>query len=239
MKKFIKPAIFILVIIGVLLALQFTPLGDWLKDLVEKIEGLGPVGPVIFIGVYVVSAVFLVPASALTLGAGLAFGLGFGFVYTSIGSTLGAAAAFMLGRTLFRKKAEKKIAGNKDFEALDKAVAEDGWKIVALSRLSPVFPYTFLNYAYGVTKVKFWPYIFASWIAMMPGTVLYVYLGAIGNQASGDDSGSLWKNILLGVGLVATIIVTVLITKKAKAKLNEKTDADPESDDDESEGKES
>ena len=226
MKKFIKPAIILLLIIGALMALQFTPLGDWLEDLVKKIEGLGPWGPVIFIAVYVVAAVCLVPASALTLGAGLAFGLGLGFVYTSIGSTLGAAAAFLLGRTLFRSKIEKKIEGKKEFQAIDKAVEEEGWKTVALSRLSPVFPYTFLNYAYGVMNVKFWPYILASFISMIPGTLLYVYLGALGNQASGDSSGGVLKNVFLGVGLVATIIVTVLITKKAKKKLDEQTDGE-------------
>ena len=224
MKAFIKPAIVLLVIIGVLLALQFTPIGDWLEDLVKKIEGLGVWGPIVFILVYIVSAVLLIPASALTIGAGLAFGLGLGFAWTSIGSTLGAAVAFLLGRTLLRKKVEEKISEKKEFKAVDQAVEEEGWKTVALSRLSPVFPYTFLNYAYGATNVKFWPFILSSWIAMMPGTLLYVWIGALGSEASGDSNSSTLKTTFFIVGLIATIVVTIIVTKKAKAKLDEQLD---------------
>lgn len=221
MKKHLKPALILLAILGVFLALEFTGAGDFLKDVVKKIEGLGVWGPILFALIYIVSSVFLIPASALTLGAGLAFGLGLGFVYTSIASTLAAAVAFLVGRYLFREKMEKKIADNDEFSAIYAAVEEEGWKTVALSRFSPVFPYTFLNYAYGLTKVKFWPFVLSSWLAMMPGTFLYVYLGALGNQASGGEDGGIWKTVFLVVGLIATIIVTVLITKKAKQKLNE------------------
>ena len=223
MKKYIKPIIIVLIVIGLLVALRFTPIGDWLKDLVDKIDGLGPWGPVVFIVVYAIAAVCFVPASALTLGAGLAFGLLWGSVYVSIASTLGAAASFLLGRTLFRKKVEKMIEGKEAFKAIDKAVEEEGWKTVALTRLSPVFPFSLQNYAYGVMKVKFWPYVLASWIAMIPGTILYVYLGALGNEAADDGKGSTLKYVLLGVGLVATAVVTILITKKAKAKLDKQT----------------
>ena len=226
MKKFIKPALILLLIIGALLALQFTPLGDWLEDLVKKIEGMGPWGPVVFVLVYIVSAIFLVPASALTVGAGLAFGLGLGFVYVSVGSVLGAMVTFLLGRTLLRKKVDKWIEDKKEFKALDETVEEEGWKTVALSRLSPVFPYTFLNYAFGATNIRFGPYALASWLAMMPGTLLYVWIGALGNQASEDGGSSTMKTVFFVVGLIATIVVTVLITKKAKAKLENKIDDD-------------
>lgn len=221
MKKFIKPALILLGILAVFLALEFTGAGDFLKDVVQKIEGLGVWGPVIFAAIYIVAAVFLIPASALTLGAGLAFGLGLGFVYTSIASTLAAGVSFLIGRYLFRDKIEKKVADNDNFAAIDAAVAEEGWKTVALSRFSPVFPFTFLNYAYGLTKVGFWPYLIASWVAMMPGTFLYVYLGALGNQASEGGGGGTAKTVFLIVGLIATIVVTILITRKAKQKLNE------------------
>lgn len=231
MKKFIKPALILLAIIAVLSTLQFTGAGDFLKDIVEKIEGLGAWGPIIFIAIYIISAILFIPASALTIGAGLAFGLTFGFIYTSIGSTLGAAASFLISRFLFRKKVENHIAYKDEFKALDEAVEEEGWKTVALSRLSPIFPYTFLNYAYGLTKVKLWPFLLTSWIAMMPGTLLYVYIGALGNQASSSDQSSLWKNISLGIGLVATIIVTVILTKKAKAKLDDQLDDKAKKDD--------
>ena len=222
MKKFIKPAIFILLIIGALFALQFTPLGEWLEDLVKKIEDMGPWGPVVFILVYIVATIFLIPASAMTVGAGLAFGLGLGFVYVSIASTIGAMVSFLLGRTLLRKKVNNWIEDKKEFRALDETVEEEGWKTVALSRLSPVFPFTFLNYAFGATKINFGQYALASWLAMMPGTLLYVWIGALGGQASGDGNSSTLKTVFFVVGLIATIVVTVLITKKARAKLDSK-----------------
>lgn len=223
MKKFLKPGLILLAILGVFLALEFTGAGDFLKDVVQKIEGLGVWGPILFVVIYILSALFLIPASAITLGAGLAFGLWKGFIYTSVASTLAAAAAFLAGRYLFRKKVEKKIADDENFSAIYAAVEEEGWKTVALSRFSPVFPYTFLNYAFGLTKVRFWPFVLSSWIAMMPGTFLYVYLGALGNEASGG--GSTAKTIFLVVGLIATVVVTVLITKTAKRKLNEQLES--------------
>jgi uncharacterized membrane protein YdjX (TVP38/TMEM64 family) len=145
-----------------------------------------------------------------------------GSLVVSLASTLAAGAAFLVGRYLARAWVEKKVAGSPAFAAIDAAVAEGGWKIVGLTRLSPVFPYTLLNYAYGLTKVPFKEYFLASWIGMMPGTVMYVYLGALAGElarAGGGGGRTPAEWALYAGGLAATVIVTIYVTRLARAKL--------------------
>ena len=143
-----------------------------------------------FIVLYILATVLFLPGSILTLGAGLLFGLVLGFVYVSIASTLGATAAFLTGRYLARDWVARKIEGNTTFRAIDDAVAEGGWRIVGLTRLSPIFPFNMLNYAFGLTQVSLRDYFFASWIGMMPGTVMYVYLGSLAGSLAALGSGA-------------------------------------------------
>ncbi len=187
----------------------------------ETVEKLGAWGPILFILVYIVATVFFIPGSALTFGAGTLFGVVWGSVYVSLASTLGATAAFLVGRYLARGFVEKKVEGNERFATIDRAVSEEGWKIVGLTRLSPVFPFSLLNYAFGLTNVKLSHYMIASWIGMMPGTVMYVYLGSIAGAAGQEKTPAQWA--LYGVGLVATIAVTVFITKLAQKALAKRT----------------
>ena len=158
--------------------------------------------------------------------AGFLFGLGWGTVLVVIASNIGANLAFIIGRYFARDFVSRKIEGNEKFAAIDRAVGKEGWKIVGLTRLSPVFPFTLLNYAFGLTSVK-WPHFaIASLIGMLPGTVMYVYFGSLGKLAAESDQTSTLKIVLTIVGLIATVLVTVLITKSAKKALNEKTDLD-------------
>ena len=193
-----------------------------LRPALDAIQGLGAWGPVIFVLLYIVAAVLFVPGSALTLGAGALFGVGLGSALVSVGATLGATAAFLVGRYLARDWVAKKIAGNAAFAAIDRAVAAEGWKIVGLTRLSPAFPFTLLNYAFGLTRVSLRDYVLASWIGMMPGTVMYVYVGSLA-RAAGDRTRTPGEWALLGVGLLATIAVTVFITRIARAALAKRT----------------
>ena len=124
-----------------------------------------------------------------------------------------------MGRYLAPNAIALKIEGNERFAAIDKAVANEGWKIVGLTRLSPVFPFTILNYAFGLTQVKLRDYVLASWIGMMPGTVMYVYLGSLAKAASGERTHSTGEWVLYGVGLLATVVVTVFVTRIAKQAL--------------------
>jgi len=140
---------------------------DWIRD-------LGPWGPAIFVLLYVAATVLLLPGSVLTLGAGAVFGLVKGAMLVSVAATLGATAAFLVGRYLTRDWVAGKVERYPRFAAIDRAVAREGWTIVGLTRLSPVFPFNLLNYAFGLTRVSLRDYFFASWIGMMPGTVMYV-----------------------------------------------------------------
>ena len=160
-----------------------------------------------------------VPGSVLTLGAGAVFGVALGSVYVSISATLGATAAFLVGRYLARDVIARKIERNDKFAAIDRAVAEEGWKIVLLTRLSPVFPFTLLNYAFGLTRVKLSHYVLASWIGMIPGTVMYVYLGSLVNVGAGHRRRTTGEWVLYGVGLLATVTVTVFVTRLARKVL--------------------
>jgi len=196
---------------------------ELLKQAIDWVGKLGPWGPLIFIGIYIVATVLFIPASVLTLGAGAVFGVLWGSVYVSIASTLAATCAFLVGRYLARDLIARKVAGNERFAAIDKAVANDGWKIVGLTRLSPVFPFALLNYAFGLTQVKLRDFILASWIGMMPGTVMYVYLGSLAQAATGERERSTGEWVLYGVGLLATVVVTVLVTRIAKKALAKKT----------------
>src|SRR6266536_6289835 len=139
---------------ALVLALKYFHVQDVLKSALDWIGKLGPWGPVIFVGLYVVATVLFVPGSVLTLGAGAVFGVALGSVCVSISATLGATAAFLVGRYLARDAIARRIEKNEKFAAIDRAVADEGWKIVFLTRLSPVFPFTLLNYTFGLTRVR-------------------------------------------------------------------------------------
>src|SRR5690606_8718943 len=132
-----------------------------------------------FIATYIVAAVLVVPGSVLTLGAGFVFGLPLGIVLVSVGSVLGAAAAFLVGRFFARDWVADRVARLPRFRALDSATRHDGFVIVCLARLSPLFPFNLLNYGLGLTGVRFRDYFFATWIGMLPATTLYVYVGTL------------------------------------------------------------
>ncbi len=220
-KSILKWVAILILLVSFSIVASQLGLKEVFNNLLQKVEGLGFWGPVIFIGAYILSTIFFIPASVLTLGAGAVFGLAFGSIYVSIASTIGASAAFLIGRYFARDLISKKIEGNERFAAIDSAVGKEGWKIVGLTRLSPAFPFTLLNYAYGLTKVPFSHYLISSWIGMMPGTVMYVYLGSLGNAASeGGTSPLEWA--LRIVGLLATVVVTIYVTKVAKKALDSK-----------------
>jgi uncharacterized membrane protein YdjX (TVP38/TMEM64 family) len=197
-----------------------------LKKVLIWVAGLGAWGFIIYIVIYILACVFLIPGSILTLGAGVLFGVMKGSIIVSIASTLGATCAFLVGRYIARDWVSKKIQANPKFQAIDEAVAREGWKIVGLTRLSPIFPFNLLNYAYGLTRVSLRDYFFASWIGMMPATVMYVYIGSVAGAIAkiGGEGRSRtpaeWA--LYIVGLTATAAVTVYITRIARAALRKK-----------------
>ncbi|MEM9623539.1 MAG: TVP38/TMEM64 family protein [Pseudomonadota bacterium] len=230
-----KPVVLVVGLVVLLTAAFVLPIADWITSLFAWIDANRTVSWIVFILMYVAAAVLLLPGSLLTLGAGFLFGLGYGFVIVSAASVLGASCAFLVGRFLARDWVSDKLDAMPRFAALDRAIEQRGGLIVLLTRLSPVFPFNLLNYALGLTAVRFWTYVGASWIGMMPGTVLYVYLGSVASDLAsllaGDLAESPVGNSLFYVGLVATVVLTVVITRIAGKALSEQLEqaeaADP------------
>ncbi|MEG5163991.1 TVP38/TMEM64 family protein [Microcoleus sp. AT3-A2] len=201
---------------------------DVLRTLLMRIEDLGWWGPVAFVATYNLATVLLVPGSVLTLGGGAIFGLWWGAVYVFAASILGAVFAFAIGRYLCRDRVVKYMESHPKFKALDRAVSQQGLKIVFLTRLCPLFPFNLLNYALGITQVSLKDYVLGSF-GMIPGTIMYVYSGslvgevaAIGTQtvyASPQDSAVKW--LINIISFLATVAVTVFITRIASKALEE------------------
>ncbi len=201
-----------------LVAVRLLPVGEWARHLIEKVHGAGSLGVIAFAAVYLIAPLVLLPASVLTLGAGFLYGRVFGTLLASPVTVAAASIAFLLGRTLARSRVERRLAGDKRFAAIDKAVAENGFKIVFLLRLSPIVPFNLLNYALGVTRVPFLTYVSASFLGMLPGTFLYVSIGAAATNAAqlGHTRG---PSAALWIGIAATVVVVVLITLVARRAL--------------------
>jgi uncharacterized membrane protein YdjX (TVP38/TMEM64 family) len=212
--------------VGSLARLSSAPLASQLRELESWVQDLGEWGPIVYGLIYAVAVVALVPASALTMGAGAVFGLGVGTLTASLASITGASLAFLIARYLARDLVARRLGRDPRFAAIDKAVARNGWVIVGLLRLSPAVPFNVQNYLYGVTGIGFWTHLATSWVAMLPGTVLYVYLGHVGRAgldavAGGSTRGrSLAEWALLSVGLVATLAFTILVTHLARRAMH-------------------
>ncbi len=217
-----------------LLLLTGRKLGALIPAFATWVDGLGVWGPVAFIAGYALAAVAFVPGSLLTLAAGAIFGLGKGTALVLIAATLGASAAFLVSRYLARGFVERRLAGNERFAAIDRAIGTEGRKIVLLLRLSPVFPFNLLNYALGLTRVRFVDYLVAS-VGMLPGTLLYVYYGKVAGDVARLAGGAVMRRGpayygVLALGLVATVVVTTLVTRTARRALQQATDGDHGSD---------
>jgi len=215
------------IVIGLFVAMKLLPVQQWLRSFNDWVGQMGIVGIFIFIGVYALATILLAPGSVLTIGAGFAFGLWKGFLAVAAGSTLGAALAFLVARFIARERVAAIAQRNEKFREIDSAIGKQGAKLIFLLRLSPVIPFNLSNYLYGLTGVQFWPYVLASWIGMMPGTLLYVYIGTAGQAAvsaaaGGEAMKHSWQYwTFLSIGLLATIIVTIWVTKIARDALRE------------------
>ncbi|MHB1033429.1 MAG: TVP38/TMEM64 family protein [Pirellulales bacterium] len=217
----------VLLLIGAIVAVGvvFLPIRGYLGRFLESVEELGVWGPPLVIAFYVIACLLFIPGSLVTLGVGFLFGVVWGTAIVSLGSTLGATAAFLAGRTLARGWIERKVATGLQFQAVDRAVGRNGFKIVFLVRLSPLFPFNLTNYAFGLTKIRLRDYVLASWIGMLPGTVMYVYLGSavksLADLAAGRTEGGAGQKIFFGVGLIVTVVATILVTRIARRALRE------------------
>lgn len=199
------------VVVALVVAVRLLPVDEWLRAVQHRVGEMGVWGPVVYVAVYVACALLFVPGSILTLGAGVVFGLVKGTLVVAVAANLAAMAAFLIARHLARERVAALAQRNARFGAIDAAIREEGWKVVALLRLSPLVPFSVSNYLYGLTPVAFGPYALASAVGMLPATVLYVYLGAAGGAAAGGGKRS----------PLATAAVTVVLTRKARRHLEQ------------------
>ena len=191
----------------------------------RRIAELGFWGPAVFAAAYALATVAFVPGALLTLAAGAVFGLGLGVLVVLVGATVGSSLAFLIARYAARRAVERALAGNARFAAIDRAIGRDGRRITFLLRLSPLFPFNLLNYALGLTTVRFGDFLIAS-LGMLPGTLLYVYSGKIAGEVALAAGGAAPARgpgyyAVLGLGLAATIAVTLLITRTTRRALHE------------------
>jgi len=211
---------------------RHVPIDRVLAATEARIFAAGWWGPVLFGVVYVGAVLVFVQGAALTLACGAIFGLWWGTALVSVASTVAAALAFLIGRHVAREPVRRRASRSPRFAAIDEAIGSRGWKIVALLRLSPAMPFSLGNYLFGVTSIRFVPYVVTSWLAMLPGTFMYVYLGHLGRAgvsvasgASGGRTPAQWA--MLGVGLLATIAVTVYVTRIARSAIRENMKQSP------------
>lgn len=218
----------IILIVAILAALFFgfraLPIREWFIELESYVRSLGAIGPAVWALAYIICTVLFIPGSALTLGAGGLFGLTTGFLVVLVGANIGALCAFLLSRTLLRQKVAGWAERNPKFKSLDRAIGGQGFKMVFLSRLSPAFPFSLLNYLLGLTAVRSGAYILANLLGMLPGIFLFVYIGAAARDAitgQADASADFYQQILKYVGLLATVAVVVVVTRIARKAMRE------------------
>jgi uncharacterized membrane protein YdjX (TVP38/TMEM64 family) len=222
----------LLLIAGLAAAAHFFPIGAWISFVIEWVRGAGNIGLLVYFLFYAFGVVLFLPGSLLTLGAGFLYGPILGTLLVSPASVAGATLAFLVGRFVARDWVARRIAASPKFAAIDEAIGKRGFYIVFLIRLSPIFPFTLLNYALGLTRVKLRDYVLASFLGMLPGTFLYVYFGSLITSVAQLLEGKRpaagpWGEVLFFGGLAATVAVTWLITRIARQALDRALQSQP------------
>jgi uncharacterized membrane protein YdjX (TVP38/TMEM64 family) len=207
---------------ALVLIARYFPLQQLVQALRERVDELGPLAWIAFVALYVVATLLLVPGLALTLTAGTLFGLTRGVLAVWLAASITAALAFHIGRHGARARVEAWARSRPRFGAIDRAIGEGGWKVVVLLRLSPLVPFSVSNYLYGVSRIRFWPYWVASALAMLPGVVVYTYIGFVAGAGLEGRERTPAEWTLLVLGLAATVAASVLLTRLARRKLEER-----------------
>jgi len=213
--KWVRPVLLLGAVIAILVLSWAFGMGEKIFSLRQWIKSLGNWGPLVFILLYAGATVAALPGSVLTVMAGALFGWVKGTIIVSIASTLGASLAFLVGRYFARSSIEQWLGGSDRFRRLDDMTARQGHVIVAITRLVPLFPFNFLNYAFGLTSVSFWTYVFWSWLCMLPGTVLYV-AGTDAVTTAIAEKRVPWAAV---AAVLAIIVILTLVVRKAKNAL--------------------
>lgn len=210
----VRIALAAVLLTALVVAGRMLPLGDWVAAFQVWVKSIGPAGYVAYVLVYVLFCVLLLPASPLTIGAGAIFGFVTGSLVVIAGGTLGATASFLLARTALRRRVERMIAGNARFRALDRAIAREGGRIVFLVRLSPLFPFAYINFAFGLTGVRTAAYVIATFLGIIPLTLAFVYISATATEIATSGMGTA-RLALNAAGVVLALIATAYVTRVA------------------------
>jgi uncharacterized membrane protein YdjX (TVP38/TMEM64 family) len=221
----LRRAALLVIIIGIgSVGALLLPLREWSAQFEAYIRSLGALGPLLFAFAYMVLTVVLFPASVLTLGAGTLFGLKMGFFTALLGANLGALCSFVLARSFLRERVVLWTAAHPKFCFLDEAIGKQGFKMVLLCRLSPIFPFILLNYFLGLTSVRTGAYVLGNLLGMIPANFVFVYIGATAHDAvagAAEPSLDFYQQAMKYLGLAATLIVFTVMTRMARRALRE------------------
>ena len=212
---YLKIAIGVAFVVAFVVMLRLLPIGTWLTEFQSYVRKAGPIGYVVYALVYAIVGLFF-SGSVLTIGAGAIFGMVAGTIVVLVGATLTATIAFVLARTVLRSRVERLVASKPKFAAVDRAVAREGAKIVLLVRLAAVFPFLFVNYAFGLTGIKTGAYILATLLGIVPGTVAFVYLGAAGAALATQNAT---RTAFTIAGVVIAFAVSIFVARIASAAI--------------------
>jgi uncharacterized membrane protein YdjX (TVP38/TMEM64 family) len=223
LKKALKPILLVTAIVVLMILARVFGLGEKLELLKDWITGLGQWGPIVFVLIYIIATIAMVPGTALTVGAGALFGSVTGVILVSIGSTVGATICFLIARYFARDSISKWLEGNEKFQKLDDMSEKHGAMVVAITRLVPLFPFNLLNYGLGLTGARFGTYVLWSWVCMLPATILFV-VGADALSSALSSGEVPWP--LLGV-LAAVIAFLAVVVRFAKKKIDNDSEDRP------------
>lgn len=210
-------------LVALVLAMRFLPVGEKVERYTQWIERMGPAGYAVFALTYLVGTLLLFPSGLLAIAAGIAFGV-WAIVLVFFSAIIVAVIAFWIGRKLGREKFEKHAATKSRLAKLEDAISEGGVKTVILVRLALLVPFNLSNYLFGVTKTPCLPYVIGTAIGILPGTVIHVYLGHIGQRTlSGQQEVRPAEYILVGVGLLATLVLGIHLKRRMSGRSDSKS----------------
>jgi len=217
--SWLRPVLVVVVIAAGIVAARALGLGEVIRlenlsRLKQWIESYGVLAPVIFIVGYILAAVLFVPGLPMTVLGGVVFGPVWGTAYVWIAATVGAALAFLVARYAVRSTVERWVQASPRIATIDGRVAEHGWRIVMLTRLVPVFPFNLQNYAYGITRIGFWPYVITSAICMLPGTAAFTFAGGALSEGRGV------RRTLAYLALAGVLLVLISLIPRWLARRN-------------------
>jgi uncharacterized membrane protein YdjX (TVP38/TMEM64 family) len=211
----------LLAIIGIGVIWTFVPLGEWMWNFTSWIRELGNLGFLVFAALFVLAVLIMAPASVLYMAAGLLYDLFWGFVISLVAASVGAVLQFLIARYLARDRVRRVVEERAEFEAVDRAVEEEGWKVVLLLRLAPLVPGNTQGWLFGATRVSVVQFAWPSVIGILPWALFFVGIGSAGAAFlySGENPFGLWQWALLGAGIVALGFIVWLVGRRARAKL--------------------